>query len=169
MKYDSQLHNRRSIRWKEHDYSSNGVYYITICTNQRNPILSQIDNGVVVLSDLGRVVERFWQDIPNRSSAVIHEYVIMPDHIHAIIEISNVDKVDFDQQSNKGLANNSFLGRIIRGFKSAASNYAGYSMWQRNYYEHVIRDQVDYSNIVEYIENNPIKWGACDDEHEYHV
>ena len=84
------LNKRKSVRVADYDYSQNGMYYITICTKNRNCIFGEIKNGVMFLSDAGKIANVCWNEITKHFSQVsLHEFVIMPDHIHGIIEINN--------------------------------------------------------------------------------
>ena len=170
---------RRSIRIKEYDYSQKGMYFITICTQNRRNILSTItveadDHVRPELTPIGKIVEN---EIINtnkiRENVKINQYIIMPNHIHMIIEIYAVGAHCMRpllfcfllgacnaplQQYNNG------LNHVIKGLKGAVTKKAkekcGYlgRIWQRNYYEHIIRNEKEYWQIYKYIETNPIKW-----------
>jgi REP element-mobilizing transposase RayT len=271
MKYNPDKHHRHSIRIKKYDYSRTGLYFVTICLNQRIPknfaektyfgfpTFGKIENDIMILNDAGKIVQQIWNEIPQQHSGVrIGEFAIMPDHIHGIIEIDNdpnhgnaihcvkqqndpnrrgaiyrVQSYDTErihpccteriqpyyaehtQQQNEpndenygdkygdggainraptvidcaptatdciptaihcapakggtggfaGMKNPMFhnnLGRIIRWFKGRITFECRKIncdfKWQRNYYEHIIRDEQSYKNISRYIVNNPIKW-----------
>ena len=160
--YDPKKHHRRSIRLKEYNYSSEGFYFITICTEGRRCLFGTIINGKMVLNDYGKIVDNEWQNTIKirNGDVVLHEYVIMPNHIHAIIQIhrgvshtpNEISYTPFQSPSKT-------LGAIIRGFKGAVSKQIGKSIWQRNYYESIINDEQAFENISKYIRNNPAKWG----------
>lgn len=171
MIFISNKYNRRSIRIKEYDYSKEGMYFITICTQDRKKILSQID---IVNEDkinncrgrscacpeikmylFGKIVEEQILNINDMySNIMVDKYVIMPNHIHMIIDI------------RAGTRPAPTLNDIIRDFKSITTlKYIKHikkkfdkRIWQRNYYEHIIRNEKEYWQICEYIENNPLKW-----------
>ena len=156
----SNKKERKSIRLKEYDYAKAGLYFVTICTKNRLNILSQIIQGSVKtdpynkLNILGNIVERELNNIPSHFKNVnIDKYVIMPNHIHVIIEICNVG-ASLDSPKIVKLSN------VVGLFKSGVSKNIGYSIWQRNYYEHIIRDEKEYNKICEYIEYNPLGWEA---------
>jgi len=90
-KYNSDIHHRRSIRLKGYDYSQPGLHFITICTQNRSKLLGDIENSKMILNDAGMMVHRIWNEIPNDFHNIqLHEFVIMPNHIHGIIEITTV-------------------------------------------------------------------------------
>lgn len=137
---------RKSIRLKDFDYSSNGMYYITICSKDRLELFSKIEDGSIILSDVGKVIESVWLNIQVTEEGVTPlDFCIMPNHIHGILA--------FEQADIK-------LGEVIRRLKARVSHQIGYSIWQRNYYEHIIRDESDYCKIVQYIISNPWNWST---------
>jgi putative transposase len=143
---------RRSIRLKYHDYSSSGFYYVTICTYRRQPILSEVRNGSVTLSNSGRIVVSGWKSIPaNFPHCRTDAFVAMPDHIHGVLQLDELNKHS--------------LGQIIRNFKSTTArrinviqNTPAFNIWQRNYYERVVRNEKELNLIRLYIELNPRMW-----------
>ena len=105
MTYNPNKHHRRSIRLKEYDYSQPGLYYITICTQNRLCLFGRIENGKMILNDAGRMVENEWLKMPVRfTNIALHEYVVMPDHFHAILEIVAAP-VDIAIWLNKNICN----------------------------------------------------------------
>jgi REP element-mobilizing transposase RayT len=189
-KYNPQIHYRRSIRLKGYDYSQAGLYFITICVQNRECLFGEIVNGEMVLNDAGTIANKCWLDIPKHfPNAVLHEHIVMPNHIHGIVELSNnvVGAENFLPISNNtehtiGAENfpiraenfqpqrNEFqkmiprsIGSIVKGFKIGVTkwfrnNAVDETIWQRNYYEHIIRNAQTYQTISEYIINNPAKW-----------
>lgn len=191
-KYNPEIHKRRSIRLKNYDYSQEGLYFITICCQNKEHLFGKIENNVMILNPIGEIVKQCWEETPKiRTNVVLHQFVIMPNHFHAIIEISHcrgVLNTPYNNETNCNnildMPNNNFsindknnlneiqkgednsplrspsqtLGSIVRGFKSAVSKNAGFSVWQRNYHEHIIRNEQSYFKIAEYIENNILKW-----------
>ena len=179
-------HHRRSIRLKGYDYSQSGLYFITICTKNREHLFGQIINGVMCLNDYGEIAMQCWREIPQHyPNAVLHEYVVMPNHIHGIIEI--IDDTTFVGAQNfvplQTPQQNQFqkiiprsIGAIVRGFKIGvtvairanvgesvgAQNLVPLqnkkSIWQSNYHEHIIRNHRSYQHIAQYITNNPAIW-----------
>jgi REP element-mobilizing transposase RayT len=167
--YDPKKHHRRSIRLKGYNYSSEGFYFITICTEGRRCLFGTIINGKMVLNNYGKIVDNEWQNTIKirNGDVVLHEYVIMPNHIHAIIQIHRGVSHTPNEMSHtpNEILHTPFqspsktLGAIIRGFKGAVSKQIGKSIWQRNYYESIINDKQAFENISKYIRNNPAKWG----------
>ena len=92
MSYDPEIHHRRSIRLKEYDYSQDGFYFITICVHGRIPLFGNIVDDMMQLNDAGRMVEKEYLQLPDKYPHVVcHEYVVMPNHFHCIIGISDMD------------------------------------------------------------------------------
>ena len=236
--YNPNIHHRRSIRLKGYDYAQAGLYFITICCQNRAHLFGEIINGQMILNDAGKIANNCWMEIPNHfPNAVLHEHIVMPNHIHGIIELKydtvgaekfppdNVNVIDNDRSNNDDAvidndrsnnddavidndrannddavidndrsnnddavidndwANNDdavidndrannhsplrspskTIGSIVRGFKIGVTkrmrqNTDVYHVWQRNYYEHIIRKEQSYLSISEYIINNPTKW-----------
>jgi putative transposase len=182
MKYDPEKHHRRSIRLKGYDYSSAGSYFITICTYERECLFGDIFDGEMQLNQYGQIIAEEWQ----RSSVIRQEieldlWVVMPNHFHGIVIITdNVgangrSPLPSPMQSDRSpLPNRSFpqpsmrpksLSSLVAGFKSAttkriniARNSPSSPVWQRNYYEHIIRDESSFQKIRQHIQMNPIAW-----------
>lgn len=153
-KYNPDIHHRRSVRIKGYDYSHAGLYFITICTQNRDHLFGGIERGVMILNDAGRFAERCWLAIPEHYPGTeLHEYVIMPNNVHGIVGVQN--------QYQKIIPRS--IGAIVRGFKIGVTkwfrqNTTIHTAWQRNFYEHIIRDEKSHLNISEYIINNPMTW-----------
>ena len=161
--YDSKIHHRHSIRIKNYDYSKGGMYFITICTKNKEKILGKITNGKMELNYLGKIVENELNKTNNINENIkIYDYVIMPNHIHFIIEI-DCEVNDERAQSCTPTELNKTIGKVIRGIKSAVSSTVKKSIWQRNYYEHVIRKDKEHLQILEYMQNNPSNWELDED------
>ena len=166
-------HERRSIRLRDYDYSQAGAYFVTICTYNKVCLFGKVVDGEMQLNECGRVVEEEWVKTAEiRKNVELNEFIIMPNHIHGIIVI-NESNVGATCRSPKGEGTSPLpkgpgsasLGAIISGFKSAATkrinelrDTPNTPLWQRNYYEHVIRNEDDLNEIREYIVNNPLKW-----------
>ncbi len=156
------------------DYSQSGWYFVTICTHERNNLFGTIVNNTLFLNDYGKIVDRIWKMLPSKFPINLDTFQVMPNHIHGILVINNPVGVSFmkpDQKSkilksnhHMGLINQTpTLGQIIRYFKSKTSyeiHKRGLNqiIWQRNYYEHIIRDEADLFRIREYTKNNPANW-----------
>ena len=176
-----KIHNRQSIRIQGFDYASPGSYFVTIVSHQRSNIFGEVLHGEVKLSPVGKVVERKWQEIPSHFKNIsLDVFVIMPNHIHGILNINErsdeeahfrsftIDDVAVlnDPGFPKGPKPQS-LGAIIGLFKSAVTKkihelclLENEKVWQRNYYEHIIWDDEDLNQIIDYIETNPDNWEA---------
>lgn len=170
-KYNPQNHYRRSIQLKIYDYSQPGAYFITICTNNHQCTFGEVVNGKMILNGYGKIAQQCWLGIPKHFPNVeLDKFVIMPNHIHGIIVIhSDVGAPLAGVQNNEaGASPAPTVGNIIGAYKSIVVNRClkifkenGLYMrkiWQRNYYEHIIRNEYELNKIREYIVNNPLKW-----------
>jgi len=163
------IKNRQSIRLKNYDYSQNGLYFVTICTENRKCLFGNIFNGKMVLNDVGNMIEKLWNKIPDRFNTMqLDVFQIMPNHVHMIFRI--VVGAGFMpariKRATTGVAPT--IGNIIGTFKSLTTHeyitgvkYNGWEpfnkrLWQRNYYEHIIRTENDLNKIREYIKLNPL-------------
>ncbi|MCE2681742.1 MAG: transposase [Flavobacteriia bacterium] len=184
MSTNSNLPNRRSIRLKNYDYSQKGSYFITIVTQNRKHLFGKIEDGKMILSSVGKIVEDEWMNtIQLRPNVVLGEFIIMPDHMHMIVTIiTQIEKKENEEWIHSNPKSPSHtIGAIIRGFKGAstkkinlflnsrsgelpfapaapAAPFAPNKIFQRNYYEHIIRNQRDYHRIEKYIIDNPRNW-----------
>ncbi len=235
MAYNPEIHHRRSIRLKGYDYSREGLYFITICVQDRKYLFGKIVVGAplrgrlisesekcgyrrMILNDAGKMVERWYRELENKyPDKRCHEMVIMPNHFHCIIEnMGGGSQLDNDSQSDNGLQlgggsqmgahvgaplrgypiidenghtndiewmdpddekyglhnkkYNGIIGNLVDWFKTMTTNeyirgvkqygwkrFDG-KLWQRNYYEHIIRSTAEYERIADYINDNPAKW-----------
>ncbi len=167
MKFNPAIHHRKSIRMPEYDYAQDGGYFVTICTHNRHCLFGII-NHEMVLNPFGIVVRDSWQKtLVIRPYILLEAFVIMPNHIHGIIIIRG----DGSRRGVLQYAPTSFqspsqtVGAIVRGFKSSTTKEInqirgtpGLPVWQRNYHEHIIRDENDLNRIREYIITNPYHW-----------
>ena len=220
--------HRKSLRLKHYDYSRAGLYFITICTQNRESFFGDIQNNKMVLNDAGKMIETLWQEIQNDFlNIALHEYIIMPNHLHGIIEITvGADSISAQnaqmgskitvgadsisaQNAQMGSkitvgadsisAQNAQMGsELPKGTNPKSSSRADMEsaptktnipaiiqsfkrhttiryiqmvkqnivppfhkkIWQRNYWEHIIRNEQSYLEISEYIQNNPAKWAV---------
>jgi putative transposase len=180
MIYNPRKHHRRSIRLKGYDYCQEGAYFVTICTNSREILFGNIINNTMILNELGTAVGFTWNDLPNHNPQIyLDEFVIMPNHIHGIIFINRdePDPVVFVGAGSepaptahttiKTNHKNHGLPEIMRQFKTFSArrineirHTPGIPVWQRNYYEHIIRNWDDFYHIKKYIIDNPAKWNS---------
>ncbi|MDY6846166.1 MAG: transposase [Chloroflexota bacterium] len=159
--------HRKNIRLKDYDYSSAGYYFVTIVSNKRKNIFGNIIEGEIELNLLGMIVKKTWREIPQHFPYIeIDSYVVMPNHFHGIIIINEVGARHASPLQTKSYP----LGVVVGSFKSAVTKRIhGMGLmdqkriWQRNYYEHIIRDEDDYQQIVDYIASNPFNW---ENDHE---
>lgn len=201
MRYDPDVHHRRSIRLKGYDYAEAGAYFVTICVQGRECLFGRVVDGAMVLSDAGRVVDETLRRLPGRFPGMaLDAFVVMPNHVHGIVLILDgrgeprVRPILEDRRGEScirpndqgdhkdrpyGTAQDS-LGRIVQAFKSLATmeythgvNQSGWPpfpgrLWQRNYYERVIRNDDELHRARKYIAENPMKW-AEDKENPVNV
>jgi REP element-mobilizing transposase RayT len=175
---NSSKYHRHSLRIKNYNYSIPGAYFITIATYLKENLLGYISEGKIELNLLGKITATEWlKTFQIRKNIQFDEYVIMPNHFHGIIIVltNNSRGVLYTPNTGRGVLQyaptNKFrspsqtIGSIVRGFKSAVSRKIKgldypllYSIWQRNYYEHIIRNENELNRIREYIQNNPVRW-----------
>ena len=168
MRYDSEKHNRRSIRLKGYDYTQSGLYFITICTDQKQCLFSAIAESKLILNDFGNIASECWRAIPQHFPKIeLDEFVIMPNHIHGILIMTDRrgKAMPCPYQGKFGQPIAGSIPTIIGSYKSAVTkriniirNSKGSPIWQRNYYEHIIRDEEALNKIRKYIINNPLSW-----------
>jgi len=175
MTFNSGAHHRHSTRLHGYDYSQDGAYFVTICTHNHECSLGETVGNKVVLNDSGTVVQAEWlKTAEMRPNVVLDDFAVMPNHVHGIIVIRRGTRRGTMHRAPTnerfGQPTSDTIPSIIRGFKSAVTNRIneirqspGVPVWQRNYYEHVIRDEDDLNRIREYIEFNPLRW-AEDEE-----
>lgn len=165
---------RRSIRLEGYDYSAPGAYFVTILTHQRENLFGEIEKNEMILNRYGEIARLEWYKTANVRPYIQldqNAFVIMPNHVHGIIWIVETDKGCKGAAPLRPYGINSLhvipksLGAIIRAFKSAVSyqinalrNNRGISVWHRNYFEHIIRNQVELERITQYIITNPSNW-----------
>jgi REP element-mobilizing transposase RayT len=167
MKYNSNKHNRRSIRLMGYDYSKSGYYFITICTYKRECILGEMINDKMIMNENGKIVESEWlRSSEIRKEIELDVYRVMPNHFHALLWIApNVGANGHSPLRNRPALKSKSLSSLMVGFKSSVKlkinkfrNTPGVPIWQRNYYEHIIRNEKELNKIREYIINNTLKW-----------
>ncbi|MEE1198385.1 MAG: transposase [Acutalibacteraceae bacterium] len=165
-----ELPKRKVIRLKEYDYSSDGTYFITICVNNRKPILSKINVGTGVLdrpkmqlSYYGEIADKYINQMKQFYNDIsVDKYIIMPNHIHMLISICN-GQSRTPVPTNKGIKidnTNSIIAKFVSTFKRFCNKEYDANIWQRSFYDHIIRDENDYIKACEYIDNNPAKWNG---------
>jgi len=204
--------HRRSIRLKGYDYTRSGAYYVTVCTQDRLPLFGDVVNGVMVPKAMGDIVQRCWDAIPEHMPMVVCDaFVVMPNHMHGIIVITDVvaggssvdhrsslvggvgaanspplrmpatndtvdppppDVTDIPRRPPIAIMVKNSLGHIMQTFKAAVSRQvrreglmkpgvvtpSAAEVWQRGYYERIIRDDGEHDRIARYIADNPANW-----------
>jgi len=172
MKYNREKHHRRSVRLPGYDYSNPGAYFVTICSWQKECLFGEIVDGNMKLNDYGKAVQQEWMCTEDkRPNIKLDEYVVMPNHFHGILVINysmNVLRRGVLQYAPTGVGLRSpsqTIGAIIRGFKSAVTksinisrNIPDMHVWQKNYFERVIRNEKELFRIREYIRFNTVQW-----------
>jgi len=207
MPYNPNIHHRRSIRLKGYDYSQVGVYFVTICVQNRANVFGDVINDEMVLNDAGKMIEKWCAKLSHKFSDIaVDTYIVMPNHFHAIIVNNGDNSVGADLRvcpdemgDNISGEYNDVLGehisgkhiglplrklgeqilgehigsplhRVVQWFKTMTTNEYirgvktlewqpfDKKLWQRNYWEHIIRNNKSYQNIANYIINNPINW-----------
>lgn len=182
---------RKATRIPEYNYSSNGAYFITICTINKKYLFGKIENNTIFLNEFGKIAQQCWGEIPNHfDNVIVNEYCIMPNHIHGIIIVGCNDRCtdnDYHSQWNNHVYRNNYSQRdnhvqrdndrcplrarnmelvpkIISQYKSSITRTIqkninkNITIWQRSFYEHIVRNEKDMFRIQEYIMLNPIKW-----------
>jgi len=181
MKFDPEKHHRQSIRLRNYNYSQPGYYFLTICTYQRQSWFGEIKNDRMYLNQIGKIVAEEWINTRKiRPNFQLDEWVIMPNHLHGIVIIDE-NILDLGERNRNILgARNAPLRQepnsissFVAGFKSGVTkrinllrNNRDIPIWQRNYYESIIRDEQSLVAIREYILNNPFQWKKDPDNQE---
>lgn len=190
MKYDPFKHHRRSIRLKGYDYTQAGAYYVTVVAQNRLCLFGDVVNGEMQLNDAGEMIERWWLELNNKYATIeTDEYVVMPNHFHGIVVIvgesrtgqphrvaptmnTHNDSVGATLRGRPEEGSNPTLGNVMDWFKTMTTNeyIRGVKehswqpfyrkLWQRNYYERIIRNERELGRIRAYIANNPANWNT---------
>ena len=186
VRYNPDIHHRRSIRLKGFDYSQAGAYFVTVCTQNRQYLFGEISENKIRLNDAGRMIRTIWEGLSNRfPSIALDQFVVMPNHVHGIIML--IDSIHRRGEScirpnphnrpNQGDHKDrpygtwaGTIGRIMQTFKSTTTHeyiigvrqYGWFSfpgkLWQRNYYEHIIHNEAELNRTRQYICDNPLNW-----------
>ncbi len=170
---------RRSIRVPGYDYGSAGAYFVTICAHRRRYLFGEVIDDEVWLNAYGRVVEACWQAIPDHFGHVaLDAFVIMPNHVHGVLVIPGAEDGNIVGARHCRAPTAEGFGRpvagsiptVVRSFKSVVTRQihemqgtSGVPVWQRGYYEHIIRNESEWQMIREYVVGNPARW-AEDEE-----
>jgi len=187
MSYNPIIHKRQSMRLNGYDYTQEGLYFITICIQNKECLFGIIEKGEMELNNIGIIANKFWTEIPDHYSQVkLHEHIVMPNHLHGIIEIVGIchgkslhDNADngvvgtchgMSLQPQPHTPKRQFakpisgsVSTIINQYKSSVKRWCNknnfeYFQWQSRFYDHIIRNEQSNQTIANYIINNPSKW-----------
>jgi len=171
-------HDRHSIRLRAYDYSLAGMYFVTVCVSERTSLFARVTDGEMGLNPAGTMVHSVLEEMPGRYSGVgVDSFVVMPNHVHSIIVLTEGPvgagtgpPAEMRQGRTREDEKRLTLGDVVQRFKSITfqnyrtgvlrggwTRYVG-TLWQRDYYEHIIRDGESLARIREYIKNNPRRW-----------
>jgi putative transposase len=185
VKFNPEVHHRRSIRLRDYDYSYAGAYFVTICTFERECLFGEVIDGDMRLNDAGQLIMTIWDSLPQRYQNVdVDSFVVMPNHAHGIVVIHDPvgaihESPAFESDVKIGAIRESplqnrramTLSKIVGYLKMNTAkeinqlrDNPGGPVWQRNYYERVIRDEQELAAIRQYIVDNPARW-AEDENH----
>jgi putative transposase len=159
---------RKNLRLRGYDYSRPGVYFITICTVKRRHLFGEIQGGQMIRNDVGDAVADIWAHLRQRFQNIsLDEFAIMPNRVHGVIVFNNSGEMQNRGAASSAPTNTVALGRVVRAFKSetairvnAILKTSGRSVWQRNYFEHIVRTGKDLDEIRRYIHDNPSLWDS---------
>ena len=156
---------RRSIRLSGYDYSTPGAYFITVCTHNRLLLFGQIANGKTEANRLGAVVEDCWSKLPDHYDVALDAFILMPNHIHGVITIEDTSVTVGAGLKPALTAKRHGVPEIVRAFKTFSARRinqirasAGTPVWQRGFYDHVIRSENELDRVRTYIMDNPRRW-----------
>jgi len=157
MPYGPNKHGRRSMRLKGYDYSTPGAYFVTLCTQDRSCLFGEVATGEMRLNEAGRLVQAVWEDLPKHYAAIaLDAFTVMPNHIHGIIVLTGIDVGAGFKPAPTTTPKRHALPEIVRGFKTFSARSLndhqgthGRRVWQRNYYEHVVRSEESLDRIRE--------------------
>jgi putative transposase len=167
--YNPEIYRRRSIRLRGYDYSSSGAYFVTVCIKNKECLFGEIADGMMRLNHAGELIHEIWDALSKRYDDIdLDAFVVMPNHVHGIIVLIDASAVGagLALPIRRGAASNApTLGDVIRTFKSISAiqvnrllTRTGQLLWQRNYYEHIIRNEAGLDRIRSYIAMNPQNW-----------
>jgi REP element-mobilizing transposase RayT len=173
VKYDPARHHRRSIRLPAYDYARAGAYFVSICSQNRECLFGDVINGDMILNQRGEMVERTWRELAECYPGVeVDAFVVMPNHVHGIIVLVGAGPRACPEGSGQpqGVARTISLPDVVHRFKSLTTAKYRWGvhndgwrpfpgrLWQRNYYEHIVRDEEELNRVRQYIIDNPARW-----------
>ncbi len=159
---------RKNLRLRGYNYSLPGVYFITICTAKRKCLFGNIRGGEMVRNGAGDAIAEIWERLPQRFPNIsLDAFVVMPNHMHGVLVFNNPATKQNRGAASSAPTNSVALGRVVRAFKSETAIHvnailktSGRPVWQRNYFEHIVRAGKDLDEIRRYIHDNPSKWDS---------
>lgn len=162
----SSYPERKNLRIEAYDYSEAGAYFITAVTEGRVEALGQIHDGEMWLSRFGELVESCWRDLVNHYAHLdLDEFAVMPNHIHGVLWLRDAGRAGSKPAPTNNNQNRHGLSEIVRAFKTFSARRInelrgtpGTPVWQRNYYERIVRNELELNAIREYIQTNPLRW-----------
>jgi putative transposase len=178
MTFNPDIHHRRSLRLQNYDYSQSGAYFVTVCIQHRVCLFGNISGNAIIPNDAGRMVDKWWNELGNKFPSINTDaFAIMPNHIHGILAFVGATLCGRPETTLHGRPEDGHphrgaptLGDMMDWFKTMTTNdyirgvkehhwtpFSG-RLWQRNYYEHIVRNEEDLNNIRAYILNNPAGW-----------
>ena len=182
MPYDPEIHHRRSIRLRGYDYSQPGSYYVPLCTQGKEHLFGQIVEGEMHPNERGDCVARCWKWLAQQYLYIdLDEWTVMPNHLHGIIVITDGTGASRNAPtetcgivgrggSRTAPTKRKPLGRLVGAFKTVSTDYINQlrgtptrPLWQRDFYDHIIRNEDELNKIREYIRTNPLRWASDPD------
>ena len=161
---NSDKPQRKTIRLHNYDYSTPGLYFVTVCTKDKKPVLCRIVGTDVLggpkafMYNYGKIAEKQINEMSHfYDNIFVDKYVVMPNHIHLILRVTEVQ----DGPPRTSVPTNNTISNFVGAFKRLCNQKYGKNIWQYRSYDHIIRDERDYRKIWEYIDENPVRW-TCD-------
>ncbi len=173
MPYDPHKHHRRSIRLQGYDYTASGIYFVTICVQNRHCVMGEVINGEMILSPIGRIVADAWCWLAEQYDYVmLGAWTVMPNHLHGLLMLVDMPTLGSGRGTSRRGGSRAAptgkvkpLGQLIGAFKTVSTKAInelqetpGTRFWQRNYYERIVRNEREQRAIEQYIYNNPATW-----------
>lgn len=158
------FYKNKTLRYNDYNYSNNGFYFITICIKDRRHVFGEIENGKMIINNIGIIAKNIWQNLnKNRKNILLHTFVVTPNHIHGIVQVNNINQYNVVPE-NTSERKNQIIPNLISVYKSLVSKeikkkYINIDFkWQKSYYDRIIRNDSELMAIENYINSNPSKW-----------
>jgi len=146
-----------SLRLQGYDYSRSGIYFLTVCVKNNEPMFGKIENGIMQLNERGQIAQIELINTANHLQFELIEYVIMPNHVHLLAAITKPQPVGAAITPPEPLSKR-MVPKIVQGYKAAVTRKLGFSLWQRSYFDIIVKDDEELQHIQRYTQNNPITW-----------